>query len=224
MKKIIYIPLFLLTLLSFTLKGQSSLGIDSSNYNIPPSVSYNAVYTFSVNVKNYGPQAFNGSFDLAYVVDSSGTFSSPDTSNSHFVFLNIPVNNEQPDTHSVVIDGKFKSGINTVVIWPKGGVNLITHDTLKVKITVTGVLNGIANYTQSNPIIFPNPVRNRLFITNRSSDFIIEQVRIWDISGNMIYNEIFKGSIDVNKLTSGFYTLELTDKVGKVSRYKIIKE
>ena len=122
-------------------------------------------------------------------------------------------------------NGVFRSGINTVVIWPRSRTGAFTtHDSLKVNVLVAGY-SGINNpFYAEKTIVFPNPMQNRLFITNKDRNFIIEQVRILDISGQLIYAEKFKGSIDVSKLTSGTYTLEFSDKTGKISRYKVVKE
>src|SRR2546430_1743382 len=105
MKKSFFIILLLSSFLATNLPAQSSLGIDSSNYSIPSTVSYNASYTFSVNVKNYGPQPFIGSLNMTYAVDTSSMFPTYDTmSTAHIVTMNIPVNGEQTDTNTIPID------------------------------------------------------------------------------------------------------------------------
>jgi hypothetical protein len=220
---------FILLVLAFAgfnplLKGQiSSLGIDSFNYSIPTTVNFNSSYTFSVNVVNYGPSPYNGSLDIGYAIPSPTAVAIYDTSSSHFTNMSLAVGAEQPDTNTITIDGRFKSGINTVVIWPKSTTDVITHDSLKVNIYVTGSF-GIANYYEPRPIVFPNPMKNRLYIANMDPNFVIERVRIWNVLGTPVYEGSFKGSLDVTSLASGAYTVEFTDTMGRHARYKIIKE
>ena len=223
MKKAWAIAICLLLSGITVVKGQSSLGIDTGNYSIPATVNFNSAYSFKVNVKNYGPQAFSGPVDVMYAIDSNNA---PvlDTTNSHISNVTAAVLAEQADSTSITINQSFRSGINTVVIWPRTtGTNFTTHDSLKVNIMVLGSFS-IKNYAESKPIIFPNPTVQTLFVACRSSDFVIEQVRILDMTGQLLYSEKFKGSIDVSKLSAGTYTLEFLYKNGKTQRYKVIKE
>jgi hypothetical protein len=225
MKKISFIPLVLLTIFSISLKGQISLGIDTSASALPNNLYYNSSYIYKATVRNYSATTYIGPVQVFFKLDSmaSGvlvTLASP------IPTMTIAPNDTASISVSINTDStKFKSGINTVVIWPKNTtVPFITHDSMTGTVTTTGSA-GIRNYSGTKPVIvFPNPVQNRLFTTNKDPNFFIEQVRIFDVSGRVVYAEIFKGSIDTGKLENGIYTIEFLDKTGKASRYKVIKE
>jgi len=228
MKKIFFIALLLITTFSSILKGQSSLGIDNSflSYSYNDTTYFNTPDTFKIKVKNYGPQIFAGAVEIVYAVDSSNTGNGITPVISDSSIVNIPLNGSVGDSSSISIaPNAFRSGINTVVIWPRSASSAFTtHDSLKLSVWVLGYA-GIHNLSgKEKTFVFPNPTQNRLYIANKDPDFIIEQVRILDISGQLIYSDFFKGSIDASKLTSGTYTLEFSDKTGKTSRYKVIKE
>ena len=119
MKKLLFIPLFFVVLTCPSLKAQNSLGIDSTNYIIPTTLNYNAAYTFLVNIKNYGPLTFSGPFDVVYGVDTGSFFL--DTLVIDTLSATIAMGNEVSDSTSITVNvaGKMRSGINTVVIWPR---------------------------------------------------------------------------------------------------------
>jgi hypothetical protein len=223
MKKI-----FLLTLLSFLgysdySKAQSSLGVDTSGNTIPGFVYFNNTYSFKVNIKNYGPQNYNNNVLEVeyYLVDTTGAFIF--LTRDSLPNISIPSNGTYLDTVNIYTDSsKFRSGINTVVIWPRYST-YTTHDSLRVQIWLFGYA-GIENYTLGKLILFPNPAQHILYVANNSPNFVIEQVRIYDVLGQPVYAEPFKGFLDVSKFSSGAYTLEFLDKNGRVSRYKVIKE
>jgi len=208
---------------SSLVKGQASLGVDSASYN--GSTSYNSIEQYLVHVRNYGSQSYSGPLHIIYAIDSTTNNIGPlvimaDDS----VNATIGVFGSLADSASVTITPTlYKTGINTVVIWPRStSAAFLTHDSLKLQVLVMPA--GIENHTQSKPVIFPNPMQGRVFVTNKDPNFIIEQVRICDISGQLVHAEKFIGSVDVSKLAAGVYTLEFTDKSGKSCRYKVVKE
>ncbi|HXB42314.1 MAG TPA: T9SS type A sorting domain-containing protein [Bacteroidia bacterium] len=226
MKKVLVLVVGMLLSSINLLIGQSSLGIDSVNYSAPSTANYNSSYKFVVKIKNHGPQVFTGIVDVMYAVDSTTNNSAPlDTTNSHLTSsLSIAVGAEKGDSILMsVVPSIFRTGINTVVIWPRTNSSIVTHDSLKIHVLVLGYA-GIKNYSETIPILFPNPVQNHLFIANKDPYFIIEQVRVFDATGQLVCSEKFKGSIDASKLSSGVYILEFSDKDGKTHRNKIIKE
>jgi len=62
--------------------------------------------------------------------------------------------------------------------------------------------------------IFPNPVKNTLFIQTENVD--IEEMILVNLSGQKIFQGKFQNEIDVNGLTSGIYFLQLKNKNGVV--------
>ncbi|MGZ3864557.1 MAG: T9SS type A sorting domain-containing protein [Bacteroidia bacterium] len=224
MRKLVLACLFAAAGFINTFYGQSSLGIDSVNFSAPATANYNATYLFAIKVFNYGPQPYNGQVDIVYAIDSSSTaLPTYDTTSSRLVNMNIPVGTEQPDSNSISIDPRFKSGINTVVIWPRTNGNIITHDSLKITVLVTGYA-GINNYTADKTLVFPNPAGNTLYIVPEDPIIPIERVRIFDITGKQVMEILEAGKLDISRLQAGIYTLEIVNSSKPAVRYKIVKE
>jgi hypothetical protein len=80
-----------------------------------------------------------------------------------------------------------------------------------------GIEDVVANQLQ----IFPNPVKDEIFI---KSDLVIEKVEIYSLSGNLLLLENkFNEKISVCALPQGIYLLKVyTDKGVAVS--KVVKE
>ena len=208
------------------LTAQSSIGVDTAGTLIPTNVYFNNLYTFKVGLLNYGPQNYTGPIQIEYWVDTTASggplaFFSYDSLTNATILTGSTYHESSSKS---IAPGYFRSGINTVVIWPRStSVPFTTHDSLKINILVIGYSN-IENYTLGKLILFPNPAQHLLQVANNNPNFVIEQVRIYDVLGQPVYAESFKGFLDVSKLTSGAYTLEFSDKKGRVSRYKVIKE
>ena len=65
--------------------------------------------------------------------------------------------------------------------------------------------------------VYPNPFNNEIFISNDMGN--IENVRIFDMLGNIVYSGSYSSRINVSNLTSGMYSLEAKTSSGT----KIIK-
>jgi hypothetical protein len=87
--------------------------------------------------------------------------------------------------------------------------------------TNTQCTTGIDEIAASQLNIFPNPVKDEIFI---QSDLQIEKVEIYSLSGNLIISENnFNEKMSVSALPQGIYLLKVyTDKGSMVS--KIVKE
>jgi len=229
MKKAIIIGFCLLANLPFIVKAQSSLGIDTTagSYQYNSTTSFNSIEIYVVSVKNYGPQPYNGVVYLEYAVDTTNIGGSLDslTTDSFFV-NNLGTFATYPDSTSLIIDVlKFKSGINTVVIWPRmGSTPFTTYDSLKLQVLVMGYAGISENNLAIKQELFPNPANQLLFVLNKDPKFIIEQVRILDSESKLIRAENFNGKLDVGGLPAGLYFIEFTSALGKTTRYKLIKE
>ena len=82
---------------------------------------------------------------------------------------------------------------------------------------------GTAEITKNTVSIFPNPVRD---ILNIKSDKEIESVSVFDISGQKIISDAKanKQQLNVSRLTSGTYLLNIKYQTGETETIKIIKE
>jgi hypothetical protein len=80
------------------------------------------------------------------------------------------------------------------------------------------------NSVESNVIIYPNPVRDVLNITNiESSNYT---AKIVDMSGRVIKSFVMRNGqnqIDVASLKSGIYLISMNDMNGKVNSAKMVK-
>ncbi len=85
------------------------------------------------------------------------------------------------------------------------------------KLTVTEG-TGIEQLTDNKPVIYPNPVKDILFIKGHIPGNQI--IRITDLAGRtLIEQELSGGSVDMHSLSKGIYLLHINDNV-----YKIAKE
>lgn len=76
---------------------------------------------------------------------------------------------------------------------------------------------------KKNLIIYPNPVKDKLFI--ESPNIALEQVNIYDLSGKMVFKQkdLSNDNLDVSHLQSGVYILKIKTPVGVVQR-KLVKD
>ena len=75
-------------------------------------------------------------------------------------------------------------------------------------------------------LIYPNPVQDNLLIVNKNVKELKLNVRLLDINGHIVYNEVafgFHNKIDVSTIPSGLYFIQIiTD--GSILNKKIIKQ
>jgi len=92
------------------------------------------------------------------------------------------------------------------------------------KINVSFILiDKVASVLQSECIIFPNPVKNRLNVTNES---IIENIQVIDLSGKVCLNKQTNSKqveIDLSRLTSNIYLLKIVSSDGISQTKRFVK-
>ncbi|MBL4704993.1 MAG: VCBS repeat-containing protein [Flavobacteriales bacterium] len=100
-----------------------------------------------------------------------------------------------------------------IITWPSG----ITEKKLNVAanqryefIEGAGNTNGIAENQLKEIVIFPNPSKDILNIRGVLSH-PLNELRIYDICGNLAYSGALQNSIDVSFLSAGSYILVLTE-------------
>jgi hypothetical protein len=226
MKKIL-LSAFLLLGTTLASRAQSAIGIDTSSYTYNASTSFNSLEQFAINLVNYGPQAYTGPLTIMVAVDSTASgFSFNVTGDSSGVSVSgLGPGAMLPDTFTITINNLYRSGINTVVIWPRSSnSNFITNDSLRLPLLVTGVAGIAAQGTAIHTRLFPNPAGNRLWITSADPAFIIERVRIFDSSLRLLKSVPWQGSLSLEDLPRGVYYLELRDAAQKSVRHKLIKD
>jgi hypothetical protein len=221
--------LLIVTLLSFLVNAighSQSLSVDSisAEANIPDTVNYNANlnHTFPVNISGGTP--FTGTVWLIAGVDSSSGVISLDT----IGFRNVV--NKQNDTIMFTINetynnaNAYRFGGNVVVIWPVA-TGLNTLDTFQTNVFIIQAV-GINNVQHLyNAIsVYPNPTKDYIYINKKDQKIDVKHVRIYNLKGQLIYDEKFRSKIDVSRLSEGLYFLKLETDEGEVLNYKLIKK
>jgi PKD repeat protein len=92
-------------------------------------------------------------------------------------------------------------------------------------ITVKGNTTGIDDFKDNiNVIVYPNPFGNVVNVDNKDTKEL--NIRIYDVTGNIIYHEVRKDSkivLDFNNKKSGIYFIEMQNGNNKIVK-KIIKQ
>jgi hypothetical protein len=205
--------------------SQITLSIDTIYGNtIPDTVSYGASTGFDVVINISGPSPYTGTVYLVAGVDSSAGIISVDTVSQRSVVnkMNDTINFNVIETFDNT--NGYRKGGNVVVIWPVAS-SLTTKDTLYKDVYVQEVVGIIENKELHRQFsVYPNPTRNAIYITNNSLNERGERVRIINLNGKLIYDEQFKSKIDISRMASGIYFLNIALKTGEVLHYKIVKE
>ena len=71
---------------------------------------------------------------------------------------------------------------------------------------------GILDNSISTISIYPNPVKNRIYI---KTDQLINSYKIYNVMGQMVLSNIFSGNIDISMLEKGTYFLNLDNLKSK---------
>lgn len=118
----------------------------------------------------------------------------------------------------------FRQGNNVVVVWPYSS-QAITYVTTTVNVWYNDLTIGIKEPESiANLQAYPNPVRDHLII--HSSNELIESVRIWSVTGQLMLFEkhvaesMFR--VSLQDMPPGYYSVELTSTSKHVNRIKII--
>jgi|GEM_PF-4615895 len=74
---------------------------------------------------------------------------------------------------------------------------------------------------ESNLNIFPNPVQDRIYLESIDQDFLYQ---IYNLQGQQIQQGVYRENIDVARLSSGIYFLQLSEKDGLYQAIKFVKK
>ena len=125
----------------------------------------------------------------------------------------ITLNDETFITHERAIELSLSRGENTLSIKTNKECQGVYEKTIVVG---------------SEPILYPNPVRDMLFINMGVTNLSMVPVEIYDLTGKLIVSKAYSPasntlSIDVSNIESGFFVLRITT-TEKTHNYKIIKQ
>ena len=204
-----------------------SLSIDSviTETNIADTVNYGTTGNYNVVVQYTGASLFSGTIYIVSGVDSTGGIQSIDTIGTRVVS-----NMANLDTTNILITDSFANvngyrlGGNVVVIWPVA-TTLTTLDTFQTTIFVDfGVGVNESRDLYNSISFYPNPTKNYLNIGKKDQKITLKQVRIYNLKGQLIYDEKFRTKINISNFPKGLYFLKLYTKNDKEIHYKLIKD
>lgn len=212
----------LFTLFSIQTKAQFSGTFSiQAVVGLPDTVSTNATYSFGFRVANVGNTIYSGTIDFDFLVDSIN----PGSLQSFGVWqvggfapgdsVIIPVSNYAFSLNT------FNLGDNVVVVWPRGLGNSNALDSLTFHVYVTN-LSGINENEKRNSDlrIFPNPSKDIINFTSEKN--MIDEVRIYDVSGRLALESKSHLNIFTAQLTEGVYIAEVKFSDGIIIRRKIM--
>ena len=100
--------------------------------------------------------------------------------------------------------GVRKSLARKIIKTPSAGIEEVSYDS-KIK-------------------IYPNPASTNLHIETKQTELANSEIQITNCSGQLIFTAPYSKSIDISKLSQGFYTLKITTPESKCYNSKFIKE
>ncbi|MBI2280284.1 MAG: T9SS type A sorting domain-containing protein [Bacteroidetes bacterium] len=227
MKKYLKVIALSFSIFFFGIVNGQDLGVDTlgSGLNIyPDTLALNDNYTHQVTIMSYGGASFTGYIYLIAGIDTNGTLFSVDTvgtvSVSNFGFGDT-VSIFYNETYSV--PNGYKTGDNIVVVWPYT-FSGTTRDTLRKNIYIDDPIsvNPITGL-DDELLIYPNPFHDKVFIKNLNNNKTIDQVRIIDVNGKIIYDNKFSNTIKFDEINTGIYFLEIFFENKKSKRFRLIK-
>lgn len=125
------------------------------------------------------------------------------------------------------ITGNYTSILATHIaanqIVAPGGSVLVEYNasTDMTVITSTAPELSVKDFSSLDFSTYPNPVTNYI---NVNAKAVISNVKIYNNLAQLVREETGKSGIDISGLSSGFYTIKVTDELGNFGVKKIIKQ
>ena len=130
---------------------------------------------------------------------------------------------DNPELAEISQQGKFtakKDGKVIVLATAQDGSGITS--TYEINISNQEWTTSISAENKANPIIFPNPADDFIYLKNIGNSEIIN-IKIFDVFGkNVLNTKLNNSQIDVSKLNSGIYFLKIFDENQNVFIKKII--
>ena len=216
------IMLLALVMCTMTSKAQVPNLQIAALINFPDTVSTGDHIPVHVIVQNTGNTPYQGPLQIAMAAWGTTTF----LYFNSFPIIILPSDTVSlVDTSGFIADSSFfRQGNNVVVVWPYSSQS-ITYTTTTVNVWYNDLTVGIKEPQAIEHLqAYPNPVKDQLMI--HSSSELIEGVRIWSVTGQLMQVSRHEGEADLQlslqDLAPGYYTVELTSTTKHVSRLKII--
>lgn len=180
--------------------------------------SPSTTYTGNITIQIYNDSTGGGGFGTLVKVDSS-----------YIQAATIIQGGSMPFSDSLLISDSagFRSGINTVVIWPvaSDGSGFATLDSVRHNIFMVNPLLNKNILLIDKITLYPNPFSSKIWFKGLDKNST-EQVRVLNLLGEEIMTLEAKEStaIDLSELARGIYFIKLQCKDGKQIIIKTIKE
>lgn len=226
MKRHLLVILFLMSAIGAQAQNAHLRIVSLINF---PDTAYEGVsYPVQFVLKNVGPAAFQGPFQVILQADS-GTEIFYFNQSPNFILL--------PNDTMILSPGNgalgyyfsssvYKTGNDVVVVWPYSTQMSVGIDTLytAVYFIPTGTVSNGQELIKSGLSIFPNPFNDVIYL-KPADGTMVESVRITDLFGREIYrNENATDLINLPEMQSGLYILELETADNRKVVLKILKQ
>lgn len=188
---------------------------------LPDTLNANGTYSFAFQVRNVGNTLYSGSINFDFFVDSM-TPGTTETFGANQVGGFTPGDSAiVPVTYNFSISNNtFNIGDNVVVVWPRAINPNSAADSLTFHVYIAN-LNSVEESNKAADLkIFPNPAQD--FVSFTSEKNIIEEVKLYDMSGRLVLQSKEHLKIFTGHLTEGVYIAEAHFADGIISRRKII--
>ncbi len=225
MKKI-----FLIAFALLSISSQAQINLGMSQYKpagLIDTVTAGTSTSYTVWVVNHGPATFNDTLHVfTSVLDSlNGTQGSIvdayTTQGIQSILPNDSIQIPLTALYNVSPTG-YKIGIDVIVVWPVAAT-ANTVDSLVFNVWIIDP-SGV-NEIDMTPYIklYPNPTSENLTI-EPINNITVEEVKILDITGKLVFECTNQTTINVKELTPGIYSIDVQLSNKKHIKGKIIKQ
>lgn len=170
--------------------------------------------------------SYQGTVDFWMISDSMAStlvsprnfFSAPYSIDTTGLWVSLPLD-IRPD--------EMRSGPNVIIVWP----GYATHDTnMRDALTINAEVNGYLNLpeiTDPERPPYPNPTPDELYLVPLEQEQLT--ISIYDLYGKQLKNIVLQPNghpikLSLLELPAGAYTLQISNKKGQSTHYKILKK
>ncbi len=215
--------------------GQSAIygqGVDLGMHqqfgiDIPDTVVANNSYSVTVAIINNDTADFVGPLNVVLGVDSAqnGVYV-PVQSDSLLLIQLVAGDTTVVSLSHFISLNDYKLEGNGIAIWP-AGPNVNTTDSVFKDVYVV-IESGVKDEEQWEGYeaisMYPNPTNQYVYITDKGTGRVVEQVRIYDLRGAIIEILGATTTIDLSTINPGVYLVEVDFGKMRKKTFRIIKQ
>ena len=218
--KILFFYSLLLIFSSVSLFGQGHLRVSSIS-GLPPDTVFEAgSYNVDVTIVNDSTVTYTDSIQIRIQGDSMGS----DILIPFTAVSILPSDSVTLQRVGYVFSPQyFEEGDNIVVVWPVAAAVPVTYDPISFNLNFVSMAANTGNVAIESFYIYPNPASKFISI-NGLTGIKIKQVRIYDVSGKLIYQKSsLQKFISVEDWPPGLYIIQLENEDGFIRNIKLQK-